>query len=445
MGRDDTIKIINKNKRKVIAVVGPTASGKTGLGVLLAKKFNGEIVSADSRQVYRKLDIGTAKEGMPCGETRNSKLETRNKLKISNKNFQNDTCCHSSESWNPGNHQTGSQIPFDCAQGLSEIEDKSGMTNNIEYLKKCIRYIDNIPQWMIDIVDPEEKFTLFDYLPLARAAIEDIFSRGKVVIIVGGTGLYIQALAEGFHLDVISSDSEKSHVPEDLSPCSAHLALPTGQAGGGLAMGRDDKYKREQLNEITVEELQNILKDLDLEAFEKVDRQNPHRLIRAIEKAQSGEVVTKIKPDFDVLQIGLDWPREELYSRIDQRVDERFEQGMLEEVEELLKSGVDPEWLLGLGLEYRIITQFLLDVIPDLIRNPENKQANQFTGSQISSSQSGMTTQVTIKFGEMKQELKLRSHQYAKRQLTWFRRFPEIVWEKNSEDAILKAKRFASG
>lgn len=297
---------MEKNIRKVIAIVGPTASGKTGVAIELARKFNGEIVSADSRQVYRGLDIGTAKD-------------------------------------------------------LKEYGD--------------IKY------HLIDIKNPGEKFTLFDYLPLARAAIEDIFSRGKLPIIVGGTGLYVQGLIEGFALSRIKNYE--------------------------LRINHD----RKQLSNLSPQELQDILEELDLKAYENLaDKQNPHRLIRAIEKAQSGEVVTKKKPNFKVLQLALDWPREELYERIDRRVDERFEEGMLEEVEGLLKSGVNPEWLLGLGLEYRIIGNYVLAHLSE--------------------------------FEEMKQELKYKSHQYAKRQLTWFRRFPEIAWVKNSNDALIKAKKF---
>ena len=114
------------NERKIIAIVGPTASGKTGWGVEIAKKFDGEIISADSRQVYRGLNIGTNKD-------------------------------------------------------LSDYGD--------------IKY------HLIDIKNPGEEFTLFDWLKLAREAIEDIFSRGKTPIIVGGTGLYVQALVEGFELE----------------------------------------------------------------------------------------------------------------------------------------------------------------------------------------------------------------------------------------------------
>lgn len=305
------------NKRKIIAIVGPTASGKTGIGVKLAKEFDGEIVSADSRQVYRGLDLGTGKD-------------------------------------------------------LAEYGD--------------------IKHYMIDIVDPEDKMTLFDYLPLARAAIEDIFSRGKLPIIVGGTGLYIQALVEGFQLG--SNPNSKFLISNQIPNTKSQIL--------------NKKYSREELGSLTIQQLNNIINQIDPEST--VDRKNPHRLIRAIELVQDGLKPIKVKPDYEVLQIGLDVPRNVLHERIDKRVEERFDQGMLEEVQGLIEKGVDPEWLIGLGLEYREITNYcikynVLSIKPNtkyLIPNTE--------------------------FETMKQQLKYRIHQFARRQMTWFRRFPEINW-----------------
>lgn len=347
-------------KRKVIAIVGPTASGKTAVAVKLAKKYNGEIVSADSRQVFRCLDIGTGKDLKEYG---------------------------------------------------------------------------NVKYHLIDIKNPGEKFTLFDYLPLARAAIEDIFSRGKLPIIVGGTGLYVQALVEGFQpkkQDTRNKIQTNSNIQIPISqtviPASAGIQKRSELDSGSQATVRNDEYNREQLENLSIEQLQELLENLDSKVFEKVDKRNPHRLIRAIEKAQAGEAVTKIKPDFEVLQIGLDWPREELYKKIDQRVEERFEEGMLSEAELLLKSGVDTEWLLGLGLEYKIMTSFLISNDKFLISNQIPKPNFQFQKYQS--------------FEVMKQELKYKSHQYAKRQLTWFRRFKEIIWLKDYQDIEKKAKAF---
>jgi tRNA dimethylallyltransferase len=165
---------MKKNKRKLIAIVGPTASGKTGLAVFLASAIGEpasgwkgvEIVSADSRQVYRGLDIGTGKD-------------------------------------------------------LKEYGD--------------IKY------HLIDICEPEEKFTMFDWLERARVVIEDIFERGKLPIIVGGTGLYVQALAEGFSLQKIQNPKSKCQI-------NSKIQIP--------------KYKREELDKMALAELQNITRML---------------------------------------------------------------------------------------------------------------------------------------------------------------------------------------
>ena len=326
-------------KRKIIAIVGPTASGKTGWGVYVAKKLNGlptlpsaktmqagEIISADSRQIFRGLNIGTGKDLKEYGE---------------------------------------------------------------------------IKHYLIDICNPGEKFTMFDWLDKAKIVIEDIFSRGKTPIIVGGTGLYIQAFAEGFEL------SQKSKVESRKSNLKLKI------------------YSREKLEKKPLGELQKIFLKLQIENC-KIDLNNPHRLIRVIERAQSGEVVTKRKPDFQVLQIAVDLPREVLYQRIDQRVEEWFEDGFVEEIQGLLNTGVDSKWLEKIGLEYKILTEFLLChsefisgsfEIPKQVRNDNE-------------------------FKKMKQKMKYAIHAYARRQLTWFRRFPEIIWCKDIEVAEKEIEKF---
>lgn len=291
-------------ERKIVCIVGPTASGKTGWGVAVAKKFDGEIVSADSRQVYKGLDIGTGKD----------------------------------------------------------LEDYG-----------------DVKYHLIDIRNPGEKFTLFDWLQAARDTINDILERGKLPVVVGGTGLYVQALVEGFELKK-NKDSAT------------------------------EIYPRELLEGEDLDELKNICQKLRIDD-KKIDMKNPHRIIRAIEKSQSGDVASKRKPDFKALQIAINLPRDVLYSRIDLRVEERFKEGMLEEIKHLIASGVDKNWLLGLGLEYRIIGSYVLG---------ENKQS----------------------FEEMKQELKYKIHAFARRQLTWFRRFPEIVWYSNLTSTEKEIKKF---
>ncbi len=302
-------------KRKIIAIVGPTASGKTDWGVSIAKKYQGEIISADSRQVYRQLDIGTGKDLNDYG---------------------------------------------------------------------------NVKYHLIDICDPGESFTMFDWLKRARLIIDNLFSRDKTPIIVGGTGLYVQSLVEGFQL-----------VTEKFKVQSSNVK----------------KFKREELEGKTLKELQRICLRLKTDDLQ-LDFNNPHRVIRAIERAQSGEIVKKKKPDFEVLQIAVDLPREILYRRIDQRVENWFEEGFITEVQELLNFGVDPKWLEKIGLEYRILAEFLLK--------------NQRTEGGINK----------IEFEEMKARMKFAIHAYARRQLTWFRRFPEIVWCKNLQSARKEIKKF---
>ena len=363
-----SLSLKRRGTRQVIAIVGPTASGKTAVGIKLAKKFNGEIVSADSRQVFRGLDIGTAKEGVPT------------------------------QKW------------------MANIPNGE-YTNNIKYLRKYLRYIDSIPQWLIDIAEPcttkgyrAGDFNLFKYTKLARLAIEDIFNRGKTPIIVGGTGLYVQALVEGFRLE----------------------------QNNELRIMNHGFYSRQQLEHIPVEKLQEILKEIDAEIFEKLsDKKNPHRLIRAIERVREEVTMAKEKPDFEVLQIGLEWPREILNQRIDKRVDDRFEQGMLGEVVNLIDSGVDSDWLLKLGLEYRIIGNFVISKsLPEVATS---LQAGEFLNpNKISNSK----IQSTREYQKMAEELKTKSHQYAKRQMTWWRRFPEIVWLINYRDIEKKVGKF---
>jgi len=311
---------------KVIVILGPTASGKTGIGVQLAKKFNGEIISADSRQVYRGLDLGTGKD---------------------------------------------------------------------------LKEYDSVRYHLIDICDPEEKFNMFDWLESARLAVRDILDRGMMPIVVGGTGLYIQALVEGF----TTIKNEK------LKIRNSNL--------------KSKKYSREELDLKTSKDLQKILGKLDLESFNKIDQNNPHRLIRAIERVQEGIEISKIAVPYDFLQIGINLPREKLYKRIDKRVGSRFEEGMLEEVRGLLDSGINPKWLHKLGLEYRIISEYLLS----------NSKIPVLSSKSISNVK-------TDEFQEMSQLLKYRIHAFARRQLTWFRRFSQIRWISNYDEVEKVAENF---
>ena len=260
------------------------------------------------------------------------------------------------------------------------------------------------------MAEPGKRFTLFDWLGLARSVIEDIFERGKVPIVTGGTGLYVQALVEGFTIKMQNANLKSQN---DSVKCKI--------------------FKREKLEQLPREKLVSILRKLDLGRLKTVDKNNPRRLIRAIELAQEESQPGKTKPDFETLQIGIDLPRHRLYQKIDQRVEKRFKQGMLEEVEELLRKGVDPEWLIGLGLEYKVITEYLMN-------NPNLKIQISKLQFKIQNLGKGVGGEET--FRQMEQELKYKSHGYARRQLTWFRRFPEIKWVKNFQEAEKLVRTF---
>ena len=164
----------------------------------------------------------------------------------------------------------------------------------------------------------------------------------------------------------------------------------------------------------------------------KLDIKNPHRLIRAIERTQSGQKMTKKKPKYQFLQIGISCPREELIKRIDKRVDDRFEhEGMLEEVQGLIDAGVDTGWLIKLGLEYRIIGRYVLE-------NPKSKIQNP---NKIPKSKKPEAESLKL-FLDMRQELKTKIHQFAKRQMTWFKRFLEIKWVNNQKEAEILLTKY---
>ena len=310
--------------KKLLILCGPTATGKTALGIRLAKKFNGEIVSADSRQVYRGMDIGTGKD-----------LPLNTKYKILNTRYK------------------GYRLGY--------------------YL------FDKVPVWLLDIVAPDYQFNVADYASCANAVINDIWAKGKLPILVGGTGFYIKGLVEGI---------ESLGVEPDLK-------------------------LREKLRNLEIEKLREKLKDLDPRKWEqmnKSDRRNPRRLVRAIEIAKKYQASSlgklgmmlseaetsnikyqtdrlKIK---DVLMIGLTAPNKILYERIDQRVDERVKQGIIEEIKKLLKKG------------YRWENSALSKTIGYQEWGPY------FENSQLEKA--------------IIQKWKYDEHHYARRQITWFRK-----------------------
>lgn len=282
----------NWKKNKVIAVVGATASGKTAYAVELAKKLDGEIISADSRLVYRGFDIGTAKPTM---------------------------------------------------------EEREG-----------------IPHYLIDIVEPEFDYSAALWAKEAEKCIERITSRGKVPIIAGGTGLYFRILLENYDLPQVEPNY-------DL---------------------------RSELDAFSFDELQARLALIDPETAAKIEKNDRKKIIRALEIVETLKLpmskVRGVKSEgkYDVEWIGLNFPREELYERINRRVDIMIENGLVDETRRLLeKHGRIPNLTDTIG--YREIIGYL----------------------------DGKCT-----LEEACSILKQNSRRYAKRQLTWFRKNPLIKW-----------------
>lgn len=239
-------------KTRVVSIVGPTSCGKTSLGIELALRVGGEVVSADSRQVYRGLDLGTGK------------------------------------------------VTTEEARGVSHH--------------------------LIDVADPQERFTVHDFVTLGRAEIAAIVARGKLPIIVGGTGLYVDALLGRLTLDAPPADP----------------AL------------------RAKLSTYEVSTLKEELQKADPKAYERVDLNNRRRIERALEIALSdARPRSSPAPAYDVTWIGLTLPRDALRVRIHDRLHARLSAGMLDEGQRLHASGLSYERMEGLGLEYRYMARHL--------------------------------------------------------------------------------------
>ncbi len=288
-------------KPKIIAILGKTATGKSDLAVLIAKKWDGEVISADSRQIYRGLDLGTGK-----------------------------------------------------------ITKREMM---------------GVPHHLLDIADSKKQFSVSEYKNLADKAIGEIISRGKIPIICGGTGLYIDAVL-------------KNIVVPEVPP---------------------NKKLRKELERKTVPQLFVILKKLDSRRAKEIDANNPRRLIRAIEIATALGKVPNLAvrpPSWDILKIGLDLKDDELKKRIHLRLLSRIKKGMVAEAKNLHKNGLSWKRLESLGLEYKYLSLYL---------------------------------QSKITKNEMLLGIEKETWQYAKRQATWFKRDKEIKWFRPNEKVeILK-------
>jgi len=296
---------------KLIVILGPTASGKSELAIKLAKKFNGEIISADSRQVYKGMDIGTGK--------------------VSKKEMQ------------------------------------------------------GIPHYLLDVASPKRRFTVSQYRKLAIGAINKIFKKGKVPILCGGTGFYIQAVVDGIIIPEV----------------------------------KPDWRLRSNLNKFPVEELYKILKKLDPQRAKTIEKENPRRLIRAIEivlKTKKPVPPLKFNPlPYPVLMLGIKRPKKELKQRIKKRFFEWLKKGLILEVIKLRKMGVSFKRIEEFGMHYREIAKYLQNKIDEkeMIENSIKEIQN-----------------------------------YAKRQMTWFthqnfaeqnlggfKRDKRIHWVKTQKEA----------
>jgi tRNA dimethylallyltransferase len=277
--------------QKLVVILGTNASGKSDLGLRLAKQFGGEVVSADSRQVYRGLDLGS-----------------------------------------------GKITPAQAA---------------------------TVKHHLIDVAEVSEYYSLAQYQRAAYNAIDSIFSAGKLPLLVGGTGLYISAVVEGYQL-------------VDVPP--------------------NDRL-RDELESLPLPQLVEQLEKSDPEAASRVDKSNQRRLIRSLEIARAGHAHSaahKNSPRYNCLQLGLTWPREILLQRIENRLQERLVKGMIDEVAGLRARGVSDLRLDKLGLEYRYIARYLRGELRTL--------------------------------DELRSQLGIAIRQLAKEQLTWFKRDRRIIW-----------------
>ena len=291
------------DKPKVIVICGPTASGKTALSIELAKKINGEIISSDSMQIYKYMDIGTAKP--------------------------------------------------------SE-EEKEG-----------------IQHYLLDFVEPNQRYSVAEFKKDAESAIEEILAKGKTPIVVGGTGLYVDSLIYGIEYQDIELD---------------------------------EKYRKELEERVEKEGLEKLYEEaqkIDPQAMEKISINDQKRILRVLEiykatgKNKTEQEIESRKKGvkYDYKVFAINWERQLLYERINKRVDIMIEQGLIEEVEELLKKyDIFPTAMQGLG--YKEVVEYL----------------------------QGITTKE-----EMIEKLKMETRRYAKRQITWFKKNKQTIWIEHKD------------
>ncbi len=296
-----------RKNNKIIVILGPTSSGKSSVAIKLAQKFNGEIISADSRQIYRGMDIGTGK-----------------------------------------------------------------ITKDEQLLAK---------HYMLDIVNPKTNFSVAQFKKKADKIIMDILKRGKLPIICGGTGFWIKALVDNI-------------IYPEVKP---------------------DWKLRNKLQKKSATELFALLQKLDPTRAKNIDSKNPVRLIRAIEICKTlGKVPHSVtclsNTNFDFLQIGISLPKEKLHENIKKRLEQRFDEGMVSEVERLHKKNkISWEKMESFGLGYLWIAKFLQKQLPH---------------------------------EELFEKIYQAERDYAKRQLTWFGKDKRILWLENYSAIEKEVERF---
>lgn len=305
-GRDNS-KPVDKNG-KVVILTGPTAVGKSALALALARRFNAEIISADSRTLYRGMNIATAKP-------------------------------------------SPDELAF-------------------------------VPHHLIDVVNPDEDFTLSDFQSRAYALIDELLAHHKLPLVVGGTLLYINALVEGWQIPKVEPNLELRRALE------------------------------EEARQRGPEALYEELKQLDPEAAAHIIPNNTRRIIRALEVYRTtgrlfSEAQGKTPPPYRFLKLGLNLERQALYDRADERIEKMFERGLINEVEGLLATGYRAELPAMTSLGYSQVAAYLRG-------------------------------EMTL--AEAKEKMKFSTHRYIRQQYTWFRRDPEIVWlEANDPELEVKA------
>lgn len=325
----------------LICVVGPTASGKSELAVALAKKYNGEIISADSRQIYKGLDIGSGKV-----EGKWQTVTDRNKV------------------------------------GVKNPKQSSKKTEVFVYK--------TIPHYLIDEASPSAQYSAAKFQRRARATISDILNRGKLPIICGGTGHWIDAVVYDTNFPKV----------------------------------KPDKSIRAMLSQLSKEEMHTMLQKIDRRRAAEIDKNNPHRLMRALEIVlTTGQPIPEqtnqsYYKNLRVLWLGLNPDMKVLEKNIAKRLKARLKIGMLKEVKNLHSPIKKPSVKYTRGLSWKKLESFGL----------EYKYCALYLENKISEQ-------------ELEQSIQIASRQYAKRQLTWWKRNKEIVWTTTEPKALALAKK----